>query len=64
MGPGLSESQAAGDTSPEQQCVVRQTTTNNEMTLIYREGLRNPGGTPGTPPGPNPLLHYNTMAEN
>jgi len=31
---------------------------NNETTMIYQEGLHNPGGTPGTPQGPNPLLQY------
>ena len=43
-----------GDTSPERQCVMRQTTTNNKMTMIYQEGL--------TPAGPLALLqariHY------
>ena len=29
--------------------------------MIYREGLRNPCGTPGTPPGPNPLLQWQLL---
>jgi hypothetical protein len=45
------------EADPKRWCMVRQEPTNNEMTMIYREGLRNPG-TPGTPLCPNPLLHY------
>ena len=52
----VSQSQATEGSVMERQCVVRQESTNNETTMIYREGLCNPGGTPGTPQGPNPLL--------